>query len=338
MVHSHRAIPRRDSDNEGMKAWLLAAAGMATMLTLLGCNVTGLSNQPRATFSQLACLDTNGDHRLNDADAVDPSKVPDFNGDRKRNDADAAFLRGIDIPLDPARAQGACATGSGDAPEYAVAHGYFEPSNVSCAKPTDKAVLLVGIGGGAVDVKRKQDAAGVRSMIDGLQKAYDDRGVQTIGVLSGPAMVGGANIHSAMEDWMTHAVRVYLDRYPCLRVVLLGHSHGAVTADVIASRLEPQYAARIIEVVDVDRVALLYIGDTQSRPRQVRVFNIFETNDAVLKGAPYDAPNATNWDAGDEQGPRDGDKGGPLAPVNHTTIDNSDSVKRRVIAEVMARS
>jgi hypothetical protein len=137
---------------------------------------------------------------------------------------------------------------------------------------------------------------------------------------------------------MTHAVQVYLDRYPCLQVLLLGHSHGAVTADVVASRLEGRYAARIIEVVDVDRVDALYTGDTQSRPKQVRVFNIYEHNGGVLQGAPYDAANADNWDASGEQAPKDGDKGGPLQPVIHTTIDNSKSVKQRIIDDAMARS
>ena len=50
-----------------------------------------------------------------------------------------------------------------------------------------------------------------------LQKAYDDRSVQTIGVVAGPAIAGAANVHSAMEEWMTHAVRVYLERFPCLK-------------------------------------------------------------------------------------------------------------------------
>ena len=307
----------------------------ALAITVAACNVSGLSNQPRATFSQLACLDANGDHRLNAADATDPSKVPDFNADFSHDARDAAFLRGIDIALDPARQAEACAAGSKRAPEYLVAHGFLESSDVDCGGGK-RAVLLVGVGGGVVNLRDREDAAGVRSMIDALQKAYDDRGVQTIGVISGPAIVGAQNVHSAMEEWMTHAVRVYLDRFPCLRVLLLGHSHGAITADVIASRLEGEYGARIIEAVDVDRVETLYIGDTQSRPKQVRVFNIYETNDAVLSGTPYDAPNVANWDASNEMAPRDGQDGGPLVKASHTTIDNSKSVRNAIVGEVMA--
>ncbi len=338
MVHTHRASPVRDTETSSMKTATFVFASAIATLTLAACNVTGLGNQPRATFSKLACLDANGDHRLSVADTNDLSKVPDFNGDHAHNSDDAAFLKGVDIPLDAQRQAEACSSNSDRGPEYAVAHGYFEPSNVSCKRPDDKAVLLVGVGGGLVNIKNKDDAAGIRSMVDGLQKSYDDRGVQTIAVLAGPAIVGGENVHTAMELWMTHAVQVYLDRYPCLRVVLVGHSHGAITADVVASHLEGQYANRIIEVVDVDRVGVLYIGDSTSRPTQAHVFNIYETNDEKLKGAPYDAPNAENWDASGEQGPRDGQDGGPLQPVDHTTIDNSQSVKDRIVAEVMRRS
>jgi len=309
----------------------------AGAVVLVACNVTGLSKAPRGTFSQIACLDVNGDHRLNGDDAADPSKVPDFNADGAHDEQDAAFFQGIDIALDPAAQAAACAKGSDRAPEYLVAHGFLEMSDVSCAEGK-RAALLVGVGGGVVNIKDREDAAGVRSMIDGVQREYEKQGVQTIAVLAGPAIVGAANVHSAMEAWMTHAVQVYLDRYPCLRVLLLGHSHGAVTADVVAARLEGRYASRFVEVVDVDRVDALYTGDTRSRPVQVHVLNVYEHNPGgVLQGAAYDSPNATNWDASDQRAPADGDKRGPLKPVIHTTIDNSESVKAVIVADVMRR-
>jgi len=311
----------------------------AVVLAACGAfNQTGLSKAPRATFSQLACLDVNGDNRLNAADASDPSKAPDFNADGARDAEDAAFFQGIDIQLDPAARAAACAKGSDKAPEYAVAHGFMQTSDVSCAAGK-RAVLLVGVGGGVVNLKEREDAAGVRSMIDGIQKAYEQEGVQTIAVLAGPAIGSAVNAHTAMEQWMTHAVQVYLDRYPCLRAVLLGHSFGAVTVDVVAARLEGRYADRFVEVVDVDRVDALYTGDTRSRPTQVHVLNIYEQNPGgILQGAPYDSPNATNWNASDQMAPKNGDKGGPLRPVIHTTIDNSASVKAMIVADVMRRS
>jgi hypothetical protein len=308
------------------------------VLAFAACNSSGLSNQPRATFSQLACLDKNGDHRLNSGDATDLASVPDFNGDRKHGADDAAFFTGIDIELDPAAQADVCSKSSPIGPEYEVAHGYFEPANVSCANNA-RPVLLVGVGGGIKDLTDKGQAAGVRSVIDGLQKSYDARGVDTIAVIAGPAMSGAVQPNSAMEAWMTNAVRVYFDRYPCIRAVLVGHSHGGVTVDVIAAHLEDRYAARFIDVVELDRNEYFYSGDTTSKPTQAHVFSIYETTSDILKGVPYlGAPNAELWDASHELGPENGDKGGALKPVTHTTIDNSQAVKLRIIDDVISRS
>ncbi len=318
------------------------AVALLTMLlfvaSTLACeNTSGLSKQPRATFSQLACLDTNGDDRITGDDA-DSGSVPDFNADFRRDERDKAFLRGLDLPLDPPRDRAACDGVSGAEPEYLVAHGYLESSDVSCdggARP----VLLVGVGGGVVNLRERDDAVGVRRVIDALQRAYDDRDVDTIGVIAGPAVAGAVNIHGAMEAWVAHAVRVYFERFPCLRAVLLGHSHGAVTVDVAAAALEEAgFGERIIVTVDLDRVEKLYVGNTSVRPTQAPVFSVYETSDAAFPGAPYDAPNVENWDATGEQGPEHGKDGGPLTPVRHTTIDDSAAVRERIVQEVLERS
>lgn len=319
-----------------MKHFLLCLSAMFAVV-LLACNQSGLSNAPRATFAQISCLNTNGDNVLNAQDAVDPSKLPDFDGDRKRDAQDAAFLYGLNIQLNPQRDTRACGSTAGNAPEYEVARGYFKPADVSCATGKQP-VLVVGIGGGVVNVKDSGDAAGVRSIVDGLLSAYRDRGIQTIPIIAGPQLLGAANLNGGMEQWMTHAIEVYLNQYPCMRALLIGHSNGAVTADVAAAKLEAQYAKRIIEVVDIDRSTVLYTGDTTSRPTQVHVFNIYESNSGVLNGAPYNSPNAENWNASGIQAPKNGDKGGPLAQVNHTTIDNANDVKRRVIADALQHS
>lgn len=322
-----------------MKTQLLlwVALPAALLAALVACNTSGLSNEPRATFSQLACLDVNGDKVLNAEDAADLDEVPDFNGDRDRGEDDAAFLEGVEIPLDPAGSDLVCGDDADDAPEYLVAHGFFDPSDVNCDGDR-QAVLVLGIGGGVVNLKDASDAAGVRDIVDDLLGEYDDHDVQTIAVIAGPAIVGARNGHGGMEEWLTHAVQVYLDRYPCLDVVIIGHSHGAVTGDVIAARLESQYAERFIVVVDLDRVEELYTGDTASRPTQAPVFNIYETNDPVLQGSPYESPNAENYDASGEEGPSGGQDGGGLKAVNHTTIDNSKAVRERIVDEVLERS
>lgn len=299
------------------------------------CNVTGLDNAPRATFSRLACLDVNGDDRINAQDAADPGELPDFNADDERDEQDAAFLQDIDIELNPDREEDC---NDRREPEYLVAHGYFDPSDVSCGDG-ERAVLLLGIGGGVKNLRQAGDARGVRDIIDRLQKAFDSRDAQTIAVISGQDMLGAANGNVAMEEWLTHAVRVYLERFPCLEAVVVGHSHGGVTADVIGARLEEEFAERFIAIVNVDRVEFGYGGDTASWPQAAPVFNIYETNEASpsLRGVPRDQPNIENWNATAEEAPEGGDSDNDDAPVTHTSIDNADGVRSRIVDEVMER-
>src|SRR4029079_15581113 len=119
---------------------------------------------------------------------------------------------------------------------------------------------------GVKDLKNKADAAGVRSIIDGLQQAYKSRKIDTIAVIARPAMLGAAQANTAMEQWLTNAVLVYFVRYPCIRAVLVGHSHGGVSSDVISARLEDRYSGRFIEDVELDRSEFAYGGDVQSKP------------------------------------------------------------------------
>jgi hypothetical protein len=318
-----------------MKVITAVAACALVAVFVAACGSSSPTSQ--GVVAQIACLDVNHDGVVNDGDAAMASTLPDFTHDGKHDQADAAFVAGVDIPLDPKRDLSQCKSVSGTEPEYMVADGVMDPSSVTCdggAKP----VLVVGVGGGVVNVRKSSDAAGVRSIVNGLLQKYDDKNVPTIAVIAGPAIGGAQQIHSAMEQWMTHAVQVYLDRYPCMRAVLIGHSHGADTADVVSAHLEGKYASRIIEDVDIDRTTDLYTGDTQSRPTQVHVLNIYESNSGALNGAPYNSSNAENWDASDVQAPEHGDNGGSLKKVDHTTIDNSAAVKDRIIADVIGRS
>lgn len=308
---------------------VIAAAAVIAVLAV-ACNTSGLSRQPRATFAQLACYDQNGDARINAADAADPDALPDFNADFGSDEQDAEFFRGVDIALDPARAEAACE--DGDAAEYLVAHGYLTPARVSC-QPGDRDVLLVGVGGGQANLRQRDDVSGIRSILDGLQRAFAELDVETIAVIAGPAIDGAASPHGAMEDWIANAVRVYFGRYPCINAVLVGHSHGAITADVVASRLEPQYADRFVGVVSVDRVELAYGGDLTSRPASIPVFEVYQTNDP-LRATPRQASNVETWDAS-AQTAKDDD--GTERPVNHTTVDNAPGVRQRIVGWALAR-
>jgi hypothetical protein len=317
-----------------MNTYTMSAVALLVVLAILAaaCNTSGLSSKPRGTFSKLACLDVNGDGRINDADAADPADLPDFDANGERNEDDAAFVRGVDILLNPIAKQ-TCERNEGG-PEYLVTHDYFASANVRC-RAGDKAMLVVGVGGGVDDLKNKDQAAGLRDIVDEVVKAYEDRDYQTIAVIAGPAITDAVNATSGMEAWLTNATQVYLDRFPCANAVLIGFSWGGVSVDVVSARLEQQYAGRFAAVVRLDRIEQAYTGDLTSFPTTVPVLNVYQTNEAGLSGRAYDAPNVTNWDASGELA-RGGD--GKMAPVQHTTIDNAKGVRDGIVARVMELS
>jgi hypothetical protein len=307
-------------------------------LMFAACNNSGLSEKPRASFADLSCLDVNGDGRINAGDADDTSKLPDFNADFRRDDDDAAFVRGVDIALDPAAVAAVCGGERRDRkPEYLVAHDFLRSAEVSCAEG-QRATLVLGVGGGVEDLRDKAEAAGIRKIVNAILDRYDEDGVQTIGIISGPAIEAATNAHTGMEEWLTNVVRVHIDRYPCLDVVIAGHSHGAVTAEIVGSRIEQTHPDRVSAVVSLDRIESLYAGSIAERPVDVAVFNVFQRNNGELGGSAVEAPNYTNVDVSTTLGPRDGDRGGPLEPVNHVTIDNSEDVRELIVELVAQRS
>jgi hypothetical protein len=313
----------------------LSATGFIALASW-ACNTSGLANTPRGTYAQLGCLDVNGDNQITADDAADASKIPDFNGDGHHDADDTAFLEGLSIPLDPNRDKSTCDGKSKQQPEYLVAHGYFSSSDVSC-NGNEKAVLLLGVGGGVTNLKDKKQAAGIREILDDLKGKFDGQDTKVLSLVAGQAIGGATNPHTGMEAWLTNVTRVYAAKYPCMRIVLVGHSHGGVIVEDIAANIEADLGNRINVVVDLDRIEDLFIGDMK-RPQSVAVFNVYETNDGRFHTSAYDAPNAENWDASGETGPVHGDDGGSQKPVTHTTIDNSSSVRGRIVDEVMGRS
>ena len=248
---------------------------------------SGLSNAPRATFSQLACLDTTAT-ALNGADAADLDDVPDFNADRERDDDDAAFL---DRRRDPARpgpvrrrVRRRCRRRA-RVPRRPRLTSIA--SDVSCGAASGRCCLSASAAASSTSRTPTMPPASATSSTT-CSGEYDDADVQTIAVIAGPAIVGAQNGHGAMETGSRTPYRSTSSATRACEVVLVGHSHGAVTVDVIAARLEGEYADRFIAVVDLDRVEALYTGDTQRGRSQAPVFNVFETNDRVLSGAPYD--------------------------------------------------
>jgi hypothetical protein len=290
--------------------------------------------------THVPCLDSQRDNVLSAADgglltggdAPERAVRADFNADGELDERDAAFLA-ADVRIDPGVDYAVC----DEEPPVDFMVAAVETPAIDCERDSP-AVVVVGVAGGLADLRKRNDGAGVRFIVNGLLDELESAGNQALAVIAGPAVAGlGEELHQGMEVWLTHSVRTYLEQFPCAQAVLIGHSHGAVTMDVVASQLEDEYADRIALVVSLDRIDELYFGDTESLPVRANVFNIYETNDPETHATPRDAPNVENWDASGEDAPQDGEKGGDLQPVNHTTIDNSSGVRDHIITEVMER-
>lgn len=284
----------------------------------------------RSQMLQVACLDVNDDGRVDAGDA-DTEAIPDLTGDGVVDEADLAVLRAVTVFLPEGRPEGC--NGVAQQPDWQIT----EPPDFDCAAG-DQYVLLYGIGGGAVQLDRLTAAAGVRWMLVELSDALSGAGVPHQIASVAPGINGANNGHAAGESWSVAYLTEQLKEHSCLEVLLLGHSHGGVTVTAVAARLEEQgFADRVLLNVLVDRVEALYQGDTVSIPQQSPVLNLFLPDIEGPHGEAIDQQNVENIQATDMLGPADGERGGDLAPVTHTTLDNSPEALGVIEARMLER-
>lgn len=285
----------------------------------------------RSRLVRIACLDANGDGHVDASDA-DPALVTDLTGDGMVDDADLELVRSAELAL-PAGKPPECGSGQ-PAPDWQVS----PPAAVDCARGRG-GLIVIGVGGGAVELRNPAAAAGARWMLGELGEELSDRDVPHQLISVAPGLNGTEQPQPDAERWAAAYLELQLRRAPCLRAVLLGHSHGGVLVTAVAARLEQAgLGDRVLLAVLIDRAAVLYAGDTQSVPQAIPVLNVYQTNDGMLRGAPIEQANVENWDASGEKGPANGDRGGRRKPVNHTTIDNSRAVLDAVTERVLLLS
>ena len=137
-----------------------------------------------------------------------------------------------------------------------------------------------------------------------------------------------------MEQWIMHEVSVRLDALPCLRAVLIGHSHGGVIVSSAMAALEQRFAGRLFGVM-IDRSIALYDRPATEMPQHVPMLNVFQLNEG-WHGEPIDQPNITNADASWETAPADPRAGDEtLATVSHLTLDDAPGVQRGIVDSIM---
>ncbi len=287
-----------------------------------------------STMVRVACLDGNGDGSVDAADAEAATMI-DISGDTIVDEDDLAVVREVTIPLAEGR-PAECEDAQPD-PDWQVS----SPVAVGCSGSAGGLVLLA-VGGGAVELSNPKNAAGARWMIVEIGKALDAEGIPYQLASVNPGLLGTTRAQPHAEEWALAYLRTLLTREPCLLVVLLGHSHGGTHVTATASRLEETgLGDRILLTVVVDRVTFFYDGDAESIPQTSPVLNLIQTNEDVYQVRPIEQPNIDNVDVSDETAPERGELGGEPEPVNHTTMDNSPGVlaliTERILADACAR-
>jgi thioesterase domain-containing protein len=140
---------------------------------------------------------------------------------------------------------------------------------------------------------------------------------------------------TSMEHWLESRVRQTLADVPCARAVIIGHSHGGVTATAVAVALEGEYADRML-VVLIDRTDVLYDRVADEMPQRAHVLNFYQLNEG-WHGEPIDQPNVENIDESDERAPlAPSDGGAGEAIVSHKTLDDALAVQRAVVERAVA--
>lgn len=256
----------------------------------------------------IACLDANQDGRLDGADSPE--------------------LEGLDIEL----AGGAC----GD-----VAHtsDYFigAPSDAFGCDGARPPLLIVAVPGALSNLldTRGTESLGLVDIVNALGDRASAAGIATQIILAPSAVDGGVPAQTSMERWLAHDLARRLDETPCLRAMIIGHSHGGVTVTSVTAALDDRYADRLLGVI-LDRTTALYDRNATEFPARTRLLNYFQLNEG-WHGVPLDRPNVVDIDESSARAPiAASDGGGGLALVSHKTLDDSAEVQGRVEDAVMA--
>lgn len=255
----------------------------------------------------LACLDVNGDQHLDRADSAD------------LGDLDIRFVN-----------PNACLPPF-DRREWFV--GESEPA--SCDDPDARLVLVVAVGGGGTDLLDRNQgvSAGLIDIVNAIRRQGDDMGLVTSVILATAAIDAADSPQARMEEWVAADLARRLTATPCLRVIVIGHSHGAVVVTTVAARLELEYGERVFGVL-LDRSLLYYDHMTDELPVIAPILNVFQENDG-WHGEALASPNAVDLDVSGEQAPREPREGPlPIVQVAHSTLDDSPAVQQVILDRV----
>lgn len=269
----------------------------------------GLSGPRDGRAVQMACVDANGDGRLNAGDGND--------------------LSGIDVQL----AAGACGGPSRHRDYFAGAPSDSSADN--CAAPRQP-MLIVVIGGGGTNLLDSSSGVSV-GLLDIRNLLYDraaQAGVASTTVLAAAAIAGADLPQTRMEQWLRLDLERRLLASPCLRAVLIGHSHGGVAVTSVIAALEGAFTGRLYGAV-IDRSTALYDHPAPEMPHVAPLLNVFQLNEG-WHGVPLNQPNVIDADESNEIAPKDPRVGRePVVTVTHTNLDDSTGVQMFIVERIV---
>lgn len=258
----------------------------------------------------IACRDRNRDLRLDAGDGV----------------------AGVDIAL----IDGEACAGDGVRADY-----YADATDriAGVCREGGRALLVVGIASAGSDLlaPREGESLGLLPIINDIRlRADSELGITSWLIMSTAAIFGAEQPQTSMEQWLAREIGVRMEAAPCLRAVLIGHSHGGATVTSVTATLDAAYGRRLLGVL-IDRTTALYDRPATEMPSRTPILNFFQLNEG-WHGVPLDAPNVTNYDESGRRAPvAPSDGGGPtLALVSHKTLDDAPEVQSRAVGEILA--
>jgi hypothetical protein len=312
---------------------LRIGAALLLLALLAGCGGDAPAAHPSPSVSPIAVPTpipptwADGLLRSRGGEAVTVSCL-DANGDALLDARDGSRFAGLAVPL-----VRAADCGRGHREFYAG-----PPAGGPLACGTGPAPLLVvAIGGGGTELMAPLlgESLGLLDITNAIQARAEAQGVPSAPWLNTGAIDAADLPQTRMGEFIAAELRRRLGELPCLRAVLLGHSHGGVTATSAAAALEADFGDRIYVVV-LDRSNALYDMPTERWPARAAVLNVFQANEG-WHGVPSDLPNVTNLDGSAAIGPRDPSEGDfTPARVSHLTLDDAPQVQRQIVDAVFA--
>ena len=273
--------------------------------------IEGLDRSDDGETVLLACADTDGDGVLSAADR------PEF----------ATLAIGLDPEL-------ACARPGRSADYYAGTPSDARIYNCD-AVPAPALIVAIGSAGSDLLDPSSGESMGVLQIVNDLQAEAHDAGLATLPILSVSAIFGADPPQRSLELFLSHEVARRLDEMPCLRAVIIGHSHGGATVTAVTAALDAAYANRTYGVL-IDRTTALYDRPETEYPQTIPLLNVYQLNEG-WHGIALNRPNVYDIDQSYERAPiaPSDEGGGRVAPVSHKTLDDSPGVQRLVVDAVM---